>query len=416
MREVQAPPSRSAALVRHLPDARAASRRQPERSVRVLLVEDKVGYQDWGLHGGGRMIMDWSKALGHTGVAATTVLLRDPGILESLVRREGLSFTYLRRGRYDPRTLLDLVSIMRDRDIQLVHASGYGGSTFGRLAARLAGVPAIVHVHADYRHSPMPYPWYVRLADRALAAETALVLLVSGALKEFAIECQGFRPEQLEIFHNPLDLTHFKRSPEARAAVRSELGVPADAPVVACVGRLEPVKGVDILLDAWPAVTRRCPAAVLLIVGDGPLRAELEEQAGPMAESGEVQFLGYREDVERIFAAADVAALPSRHEGLPRVALEAIATGCPVVAARVGGVPEIIRPEREGLLVLPDDPEGLAEALLRVLGDPTLRRQLGEAAHRTARRYGLPAAGPRLERIYRRVLAEHRSREDSAAA
>lgn len=416
MAETQARPSRRRSVVRSLSDSGATAGRRTEPSVRVLLVEDKVGYQDWGLHGGGRMIMDWSKALGHANVAVNTVLLRDPGSLEGLVRREGLSFTYLRRGRYDPRTLLDLISIIRDRDIQLVHASGYGGSTFGRLAARVVGVPAIVHVHADYRHSPMPYPWYVRWADRALAADTALVMLVSEALRTFAIECQGFRPEQLEVLHNPLDLTRFRRSPEAGTALRSELGIPGDATVVACVGRLEPVKGLDILLEAWSGVTRPCRGAVLLIVGDGPSRAKLERQARSLPESADVRFLGYREDVEDVFAASDLAVLPSRNEGLPRVALEAMATGCPVVAARVGGVPEIVRPEREGLLVPPEDPEALAEALARALDDPALRRRLGERAHRTARRYDLPAAGPRLERIYRRVLAEHAGREDSAAA
>lgn len=368
----------------------------------MLVVNDALGYEKWGLHGGGRVVLDWSRALRERGVEVTTVVLRDPGDIRGALDRRDV--TCLDRPRYDPRTIWDLRTAIRRDGIQLMHLQGYGASTFGRIAALLSGVPAIVHIHADYRRALRAFPAHVALIDRLLAPFTARALVVSEALRPLAQELHGFRPEQVQVIHNAVDRKRFRQvDRRGRRLARRELSLPVDAPVVACVARLEHVKGVDVLLRAWSRVRAEVPGAVLLQVGDGPERESLERFAGAR-NYRDVRFLGYRTDVETPLQAADLAVVPSRHEGFGQVVVEALAVGLPVVACRVGGIPEVVRSGENGILVPADRPGSLGRAIVTVLGDDTLRGRLGRGALRTAADFDLSKVAGRLEAIYRSVL------------
>ena len=154
--------------------------------------------------------------------------------------------------------------------------------------------------------------------------------------------------------------------------VRAALGIAPDAPVVGTVGRLAEVKQQGVLIRAFAQVLPAFPAARLLLVGDGPLRAELEGLAGSLGLGGAVLFAGYQSNPERYLAAMDVFVLPSRAEAMPLVIPEAWAAGRPVVASRVGGIPELIADGKTGLLVAPGDVDGLAAR--RGSSWPTRRR------------------------------------------
>jgi glycosyltransferase involved in cell wall biosynthesis len=374
----------------------------------VLLAHDRLGYEQAGIHGGGRLLLEWTRALEERGVGVVPVVLRSSPNLRELAVREGFAVRFLDRGNLDLRTLLDLVRIIREEQIDLLHLQGHGARLFGRLAARVTGRPAIVHVHADYRRMPKGYPWYVRAADRTCARLAARVFLVAEALRPFAVQDMGLGSRPIEIWHNPVDRRRFHPpSPDQRAESRAALGLRSETPVAITVGRLDRLKGVDLQVAAWADVGRAVPGATLLVIGEGPERSGLERAAAALG--GAIRFLGFREDVERLLWAADVAVLSSRQEALSLAAVEAMAAGLPVVATDVGGSPEVVRNGITGLIVPPEDVGALAQGLIRLLGDSTLRTQLAKNADRAAAELDLPAFAARLEAAYRTAIAERQT-------
>ncbi|HET7563616.1 MAG TPA: glycosyltransferase [Gemmatimonadaceae bacterium] len=374
--------------------------------LRVLLACDKLGIENARLHGAGRLVIDWTRALLDRGVEVTPVILRAAGTLGDEVHAAGLPFVFLNRSRYDPRTLWDFVLLIRRHRVQLLHLQGFGSSLFGRIAAWLTGTRSIVHVHADHRQETGGYPLLVRWIDRALAARTDHVLTISSSVTEFATEAQGFRAEQITVCLSPIDRSRFRCATDAeRSAARATFEIPPHAPVAVCVARFDAVKGVDVLVDAWARVAAELPDAMLLLVGDGPQREALEQQVAGTSWMHSVRFAGYRSDVEIALWASDVAVVPSRYDGLSLAALEAMAAGLPVVASRIGGIPEIVRDEMTGVLVPPETPDALACALIALLGDADRRRHLGVAAAHASMEHDLAEFAEQLEGIYGRVVA-----------
>ncbi|MFW6089702.1 MAG: glycosyltransferase family 4 protein [Gemmatimonadota bacterium] len=373
-----------------------------EAPLRVLMAMDRLGYGEGRYHGAGRLVVDWSCALRERGVDVSTVVLRSAGEFET---PDELPVTCLGRGLYDVRTIGDFGRLFRERRIDIAHLQGFGALTFGRLAALPRRIPVVAHIHADHGEETGGYPWFVRAADRVLSRLTTQCIAVSEATKTFAVAQQGFAPSKVAVWHNSVDLARFvPPSAAERAAARAALELPPDVPVVAVVARLDRVKGVDILLDAWPSVVRRVPTARLLVVGEGPLRDDLEARlATHGAVRNSVDFLGYRSDVPHILHAVDLLALPSRSEGMPLAVLEAFACGLPVVAHAVGGVPELVVDGVNGRLV-PLRPAALATALADVLSDAGLRERLANAARASVEPLGLWVYTERLELLYREII------------
>jgi glycosyltransferase involved in cell wall biosynthesis len=164
-----------------------------------------------------------------------------------------------------------------------------------------------------------------------------------------------------------------------RDAARAALGLDPQQPVVLTVGRLTHMKGQCSLVDAVPGLLARFPDLAVVLLGNGPLREALEKQAAELGVGGAVRFPGHRPDARQLLAAADVFVLPSRHEGMPLVALEAMEAGLPVVATRVIGSEEVVEDGSTGALVRPADPAALEDAVGRLLADPDLRRRQGDA-------------------------------------
>jgi glycosyltransferase involved in cell wall biosynthesis len=187
--------------------------------------------------------------------------------------------------------------------------------------------------------------------------------------------------------------------------VRSELGIPDDAPLVGTVANFRPSKGHAILLDAALIVREAVPDVRFVLVGLGPLEAEIRRRARDLGLQGTVIFTGARDDAPRIAGACDVFALASVYEGLAIALIEAMALGRPAVVTRVGGLTEVVDHGREALVVNPSDPKGLGDAIIALLQDEQLRHQLGEAARQRSETFDIRKAVRRHEQVYTELLA-----------
>lgn len=218
-----------------------------------------------------------------------------------------------------------------------------------------------------------------RAVMRRLTPEMDRVIAVSRAIEQKLIE-EGRTGTEVSVIYNGVDLQRYDHQAPC-CTLREEYGLPAEGPIVGVVARLESEKGHPTLLDAWPAVLAAQPTATLLIVGEGSRREELEAQARALEIAERVVFTGRREDVPAVTAALDVAVLPSYREAQGLVILEAMALGRPVVATRVGGIPEMVEDGVTGLLVPAHDSQALAAAIVRLLTDHSLADVIGRAGH-----------------------------------
>ena len=304
----------------------------------------------------------------------------------------------------DARALLVLYRLLRRGGFDIVHTHTSKAGFLGRLAARLARVPRILHTP----HGHVFYGYFGPAATRAFIAlerwaagftERILTLTDAEAAQHLALGVG--RPGQFLTIPSGVDLARVRTAAATGPPVRAGLGVDAGAPLVGAASRLAPVKGLTHLVGAMPEILRRCPRAHLAIVGDGEERPALEAQAAALGVGHRVHFLGFREDIEAVIAALDVFALPSLNEGMGRVLIAAMALGVPVVATRVGGVPDVVEDGRQGLLVPPADPAALAEAIAAILGDGMRAAAMGAMGRARAERFSLEVMLRRLAALYR---------------
>jgi glycosyltransferase involved in cell wall biosynthesis len=225
----------------------------------------------------------------------------------------------------------------------------------------------------------------------------------------------------IEVVHNAIDVQDWDRRPgEGGTSLREELGVPASRPIVGLVGRLNQVKGQREFLLAADLVARAHPDAVFLLIGIirptspwAPLAGyfrEVEALTRRPSLRGRVVLTGWRTDLPRVMASLDILVQPSRRETFGRVLIEAMASQKPVVATRVGGMPEIVVHGETGLIVPPEDPSALAEAILELLQDPARRHAMGEAGRRRVEsHFDFAHRLRRIQSIYEDVLRRRES-------
>jgi glycosyltransferase involved in cell wall biosynthesis len=297
--------------------------------------------------------------------------------------------------------VLDLIRLVRERHIDVVHVSGFKATMLGRIAALAAGRPAVVHLH-DAR----PMASWVRFIQHRLAPRTEAAIVVSEALRPVAVADYGMPQDQVQVLYNGVDCDTFARvPPDARRRIRREMRIADDAKVIGMVGRIEPGKGVKPLLEAMAEVCRRCEGAVLLVVGEGSIRAECERLAQELEIGPAVRFTGFRHDIPELLAAMDVMAAPSiAEEGLGYVVLEAMCAALPVVATRSGGLAESVVHGETGFLVPKGNVPELADALVTILVDEPLREAFATAARRRIAGFSVAGHVDRLQALYRQVV------------
>lgn len=311
----------------------------------------------------------------------------------------------------DPDALIRIRAFLRDRSVDIVHTHNRAPLIFAGIAARtLRHRPVILYsehnqINRAKGFDRRKFGYYAYLADEMIA--------VSHDLKRILLDDVKVRAP-VRVIHNGIDGARFTVAQKGggRERIRAELGIGEGEFVFGCAVVHIEQKGLRYLIEAAPEVLRRAPEVRFVVAGDGPLRGELERMAAAAGLGGKMIFPGYRSDVPELISSFDAYVLPSLWEGLPLALLEALALGKPIVASRVGGVPEIVEHGVDGFLVPSRDVAALAEHLVRVAGDTGFRERARERSPiKFAQQFSLEAMVGAHARLFDELAARRRGEE-----
>ena len=343
-------------------------------------------------------------------VCALSTIAGNP--IEQRLRDEGIAVVNLgARSLRDVGAFRRLERLVRAERIDLVHAHLTYSAIWSALLSRRTGIPSVASLHvapAASRAVQATRRQKVLTTIRDLLMRFAVsrwssrVIMVSDALRDLYLAEGGIRPSKIRVVRNGIEVERFEHDPaETRNRLLDEFGLLPGVPVVATVSVLREGKGIDVLLDAARQVTE----ASFLIVGDGPKAEEWRQLAARNGVAARVRWAGHRDDVDALLAGCDLFAHPTFSDAFPTVLLEAMAAGLPVVASKVGCIPEIVEHEITGVLVPPGDAGRLAGALADLLAQRGRARDMGERGRSVARQqFSIEAWIGRLTDVYGEVV------------
>lgn len=299
----------------------------------------------------------------------------------------------------DVRAFVQILRLIRRERYDIVHTHVSKAGVLGRLAARMAGVPVIVHTHhgriVELLDSGIMAGLLLR-CERLAARVSSQLVAVSADTEQYLRDLRIGVEATRRIVYNGVDEERFRNEGTPRG----------DGPLIGVVASVIKDKGADVVLSALPLIRERVPAARLRFVGGGPMLGVLAERVDALGLGDTVELVGHADDVRPHLADFDLVVLASRREGLPLVLLEAMAMGRPVVATTVGGTPEVVLDGETGLLVPPGDWRALADAIVRVLSDTERARRMGEAGRQVVEeRFRLSQMVGRIDSMYSELLA-----------
>ena len=303
----------------------------------------------------------------------------------------------------DFRALLSIIWLLSKEKPDIVHTHSSKGGILGRLAAKIAGVPNIIHTphgHVFYGHFGTIASKIFLWAEKIFSRFTDRMVALTDGEKDDYINLSVCPPEKLFKIHSGVDVKKFMHANGNRVEKRRALGLDQNEAVIGFVGWLLPIKGPDYLLKAMDYVWQGHPEASLVLVGKGGMDVDLRAEALKKNANGKVKFLGWREDVDEIMPLFDMLVLPSLNEGMGRVLVEAMAAGKPVVASRVGGIPDLVRHAETGYLVPPADEKALADGIKKLLDDPERAKQMGLRGREHCRQFSIEAMIDKLDKLY----------------
>src|SRR5262245_1655269 len=353
----------------------------------ILQVCDHLGWEGSRMHGVKRLF-GWMIHRFDPGRFRVSLLsLRRKALSEETLESQGIDVTYLHRSRFDPLTLPALLSVLDRKQIDILHLHGYGATTFGRMAAALRGIPAILHEHANLTDTP----WFQKVADRALEPFTDIALAVSRSTAEFVKGARQIPESKVKVVYlgAPLDEFGRERSTAEVAQARQDLGIRPDDFAVGTIARLHESKGNSFLVEAAAQVVRDRPRARFFLVGEGPLLPDLQALASRLQLGDRFVFAGFRRDAAATLSAFDLTVFPSLWEGTPLTAFEALSMGKAIVATDADGLLDILTRDQDALIVPRRDAGALAQRIVWALDRPEARARLSAAARVTGRQYDI---------------------------
>jgi sugar transferase (PEP-CTERM/EpsH1 system associated) len=300
-----------------------------------------------------------------------------------------------------------LVRAMRDARPHIVHTRNWGALE-AILAARIAGVPVTIHSEHGYDLKMLNgIPFRQRLVRKTLYSMTDALFTVSSELREFHARQAGISRGRIQVLYNGVDTGKYKPRNELRAAILAELGIPAQSVVVGSVGRMVAIKDYPFTLRVVSELLQRGHDMHLLLVGAGPELPSLQDLVRNSAIlQGRVHFCGFSNEISRFLNAMDIFVQASRAEGMSNTLLEAMASGLPLVAARVGGNPEVVSEGETGFLFALGDEAAMFGCIDRLASDPELRRGMGETSRQRAlQRFSLERMLNEYRKLYQRLAA-----------
>jgi glycosyltransferase involved in cell wall biosynthesis len=326
------------------------------------------------------------------------VSLRKKDLSEETLESFGVDISYLHKSRFDPATLTALLKVIDRKSIDILHMHGYGATTFGRAAAAMRRLPAILHEHANLTDTP----WFQKVADRALEPFTDIAIAVSRSTADFVINARLVPAKKVKVVYlgAPVDEFGGERSGEDVAAVRRSVGLAPGDFAIGTVTRLHDSKGNEFLVDAARLVLDTRPQARFYVVGEGPLREDLEAQARRLNLGDRFVFAGFAKDVAGMLAAFDLSVFPSLWEGTPLTAFEALAAGKAIVATDADGLVDILHDGHDARIVPKRNARALADRIIALMDAPEERARLSANARNTGRGYDIGAFVRKMERLY----------------
>jgi glycosyltransferase involved in cell wall biosynthesis len=310
---------------------------------------------------------------------------------------------------YDFSALLALWRIIRREKPDIVHTHTSKAGILGRWAAWLARAPIIIHTphgHVFYGHFASFFSRLFLLTERVTAPVTHQLVALTRGERDDYLALRLFTEDRMPVIHSGVDIDPFLATRSNGAGIRRELGIPDVATVVGTVGWLLPIKNPLGLLEAMIPLLKSRSDVFLVFVGKGDLEPHLKRKTLKAGVDGNVVLAGWRRDIPEVMKAFDVFVLPSLNEGMGRVVVEAMASGKPVVASDVGGIPDMVRDGDNGFLVDPRDPDAMRAAIERLIDDPAMRAAMGEKGRATAFSFSLAAMISKIEALYESARAD----------
>ncbi len=367
-------------------------------TLNVLQVCDHLGWEGSRMHGVKRLFAWMIPRFDRDRYDVSLVSLRKKDVSEETLESFGVDITYLHRSKFDPATLPALLKVIDRKKIDILHLHGYGATTFGRMAGGMRRIPTIVHEHANLTDTP----WFQKVADAALEPLTDIALAVSQSTADFVVKARRIPDRKVKVVYLGVPLEEFsrERSEEESREAREALGIAPGDFAIGTVTRLHESKGNSFLVDAARLVLNERPYARFFIVGEGPLRAPLEQQARALNLGDRFVFAGFAKDVARVVSAFDVSVFPSLWEGTPLTVFEALAMGKAIVATDADGLVDVLTHERDAIIVPKRDAKALAGGLIRMIDEPETRLRIRAAAFAAAKQYDIAAFVRKMERLY----------------
>lgn len=321
--------------------------------------------------------------------------------LTQQIRRRVFCLFDRKQGRtFNLSILCKLVRILKEQKVDIIHCSSHECTVYGTLAAMIARTPVVLaHVRGLGRSRRLRR----KLINLLLFRRINKLIPVAHKVKEDVLKNNWFlSADKLLVLENSVDYERFAEVAILKEDAKQMLDLPKDAFVYGTVGRLAPTKGLSYLIEAFAKVKQQMPSAQLIVVGEGRLRNELEQQAAGTSCADSIHFLGHRKNIPELLRAMDVFVLSSIAEGMPKAILEAMAAGIPCISTNVGGIPEIVTSRDVGLLVPARKVAALARAMISVANMPNDElAKLGEKAQDRVRQvYSHTVVIKRLENIY----------------
>lgn len=339
----------------------------------------------------------------------------EPGPLDSDARQlAGVEFHQIRpltrriRPLSDLRALIALTLLLRRLKPAIVHTHSSKAGILGRVAAWLAGVPVVIHSIHGFgftRYQAWPIRRTLIAAECLTAKITTRFFSVSEANRQLGVELGLFPGDRCVVIRSGVDLAAIRKTGVDTTAKKRELGLEPGRPVVGMVAPLKPQKAPLDFVRVAAKVAAKRPDTQFLFVGDGGLREAMEAEIARLDLAKSFRLAGWRRDVPAIMHCLDVFVLTSLWEGLPRVYLEALASGVPVVGTRVDGAAEAVRDGINGYLLAPGDVQGMADRVLSLLANPTLAADMGRNGASLPSEFDIHDMVRRQEQEYGRLLA-----------